>query len=571
MNYKLKVEKRDYSSYTIISHLTYQEVELSDFTPAKHHLFHEDVFQKDEDSINIVHSIVRNSSYIPGVLVTTQTYGKYKDKSLYKCLPDDTRLPAFLIPYTPKIGFAKQKTSKYVVFRFADWSSRHPRGVLLNVLGDVEDLNAFYEYEMYCRSLYASIKQFTKATMKALQKTSETEYIDMIAQRFGVTNCDNANIYTIDPRTSRDFDDAFSIQVLEDHTLLSIYIANVTLWLDALDLWNSFSNRVATIYLPDRKRPMLPTVLSDALCSLQEGRSRFAFVLDIQVIDGEIVAYTFSNKLVKVARNLRYDTTELEELPDYHKLFETVRLMNRKQRHLRHIETSHQTVAYLMILMNYLSAKKMLEHQGGIYRSMQIKPEYKNSELPAEYDTFLKGWNSSGGKYVLFSEEYREHDILDLEMYTHITSPIRRLVDLLNISYLQNCLGLYTYSGQFTQFWDKWTKDGLVYINNTMKSIRKVQNECAIITRCETDPDVLKREHVALIFNKLDKNDGLFHFTVYFQEFNLVLKYITNLDLSDLTFHYFQIYYFVSASHLKQKVRIKHVRECDLKSKQEEL
>ena len=35
--------------------------------------------------------------------------------------------------------------------------------------------------------------------------------------------------------------------------VLSIYISNVTIWLDVLDLWKSFSRRVATIYLPDRK------------------------------------------------------------------------------------------------------------------------------------------------------------------------------------------------------------------------------------------------------------------------------------------------------------------------------
>ena len=32
---------------------------------------------------------------------------------------------------------------------------------------------------------------------------------------------------------------------------------------DHLNIWESFSRRVSTIYLPDRKRPMLPTILSD--------------------------------------------------------------------------------------------------------------------------------------------------------------------------------------------------------------------------------------------------------------------------------------------------------------------
>ena len=62
---------------------------------------------------------------------------------------------------------------------------------------------------------------------------------------------------------------------------LEQYISNVVFWMEILDLWESFDDRIATIYLPDRKRPMLPTILSDALCSLQENRIRFAFTLDI--------------------------------------------------------------------------------------------------------------------------------------------------------------------------------------------------------------------------------------------------------------------------------------------------
>ena len=41
--------------------------------------------------------------------------------------------------------------------------------------------------------------------------------------------------------------------------------------------------RISTIYLPDKKRPMLPTILSDCLCSLQANKNRIAFVLDIKL------------------------------------------------------------------------------------------------------------------------------------------------------------------------------------------------------------------------------------------------------------------------------------------------
>ena len=78
--------------------------------------------------------------------------------------------------------------------------------------------------------------------------------------------------------------------------------------MDIMELWDSFSNRISTIYLPDRKRPMLPTVLSDALCSLTENDTRFAFEVSF-IIDNssnKITSYQFNNSIIKVKKNLRY-------------------------------------------------------------------------------------------------------------------------------------------------------------------------------------------------------------------------------------------------------------------------
>ena len=62
----------------------------------------------------------------------------------------------------------------------------------------------------------------------------------------------------------------------------------------------SFSERIATIYLPDRKRPMLPTCLADCLCSLIENLCRFAITCDITVCKNEITNIRYKNTLIKV-------------------------------------------------------------------------------------------------------------------------------------------------------------------------------------------------------------------------------------------------------------------------------
>ena len=59
-------------------------------------------------------------------------------------------------------------------------------------------------------------------------------------------------IYTVDPVNSRDFDDAFGIEMCGDkpYYILSIYISNVSFWLDTLDLWESFQKEyLLFIYL----------------------------------------------------------------------------------------------------------------------------------------------------------------------------------------------------------------------------------------------------------------------------------------------------------------------------------
>ena len=45
-----------------------------------------------------------------------------------------------------------------------------------------------------------------------------------------------------------------------------------------MELWDSFSQRISTIYLPDRKRPMLANyIIRLPYVVLQENETRFAF------------------------------------------------------------------------------------------------------------------------------------------------------------------------------------------------------------------------------------------------------------------------------------------------------
>ena len=95
--------------------------------------------------------------------------------------------------------------------------------------------------------------------------------------------------------------------------------------------------------------------------------------------------------------------------------------------------------------------------------------------------------------------------MLELDAYIHITSPIRRLVDLLNMIQFQQNTSMIHLSAQAQTFYDKWMQD-LDYINASMRSIRKVQTDCNLLHLCSTQPSIMEtlnqlREGIGLAFD----------------------------------------------------------------------
>lgn len=531
------------------------------FNPYAEKMFNQDIIDIGENGEVVrIASLLRNQKSISGVLVLegnkSYGYGKTGKRMLYKCIPDDRRLPPFLVPYSLDVsGFSKKFVNKYVVFKFKEWDGEKPVGELVVTIGDVNVLENFYEYQLYCKNLNASIQDFTAETKKRLGSGIEerimTEY--KVEDRRGWSG-----IYTIDPVGSKDFDDAFGLSAssVDGCVRLSVYISNVALWMDALKLWTSFSQRISTIYLPDRKRPMLPSVLSDILCSLLEKKVRFAFTMDVDVNEstGEIVGdVVFKNTSIVVERNFRYDEADLEGCVVYQRALRLVQKM-------APTSDSHDFVAYIMILMNYKCAVRFAERKNGIYRSFKFKSglEFPDT-LPKDVALSLKTWHSNGSSYIKYDGE-KVHEMMKFNEYVHITSPIRRLVDLLNIVRLMDNEGLVAMSGDMQRFYEHWTGDeSLAYINQSMRSIRKVQNDCALLAMCVTKPEVMERVYTGFVFEAMERNDGLWLYIVYVPELKLSSKFIHYSRMELYSEHKFKIYLFEDKDALKKKIRMEKV------------
>lgn len=587
MLYKIHVNDRSYNSWEVFDTNKFNKVEVN-INPIEGKLFANDVFTIDKNNkITIVHSSIRSGPAIPGVLILdgNKTYGRDKKqveglisknhgsknhtiknhtgKLLYKCIPDDTRLPSFLVPYEMKnMGFSKVFKNIYVTFNFDEWEDKHPKAKLDNVIGPVDILDNFYEYQLYCKSLHASIQKFQKDTIKSLENKCHDGIIETIINKYpnieDRTNQSYWNIITIDPQNSVDYDDGFSIVDLEKGVKqLSIYISNVTIWMDVLNLWDSFSRRISTIYLPDKKRPMLPTILSDCLCSLQENVRRVVFVMDVFIKDNEITDIKFCNALIKVSNNYVYEDPKLLGDQKYHKILETTHELCKKYKYMNSVRNSHELVSYLMILMNYHCAKELIKHKTGIFRSTIIKRDFSVPDtLPEDVGKFIKIWNSASGQYIDGSEIVAtRHEFLDVDAYIHITSPIRRLVDLLNMIKFQTTIGMISLSQTTNQFYEKWLNE-LEYINVTMRSIRKLQCDCTLLDLCHNNPEIMEKDYDGYLFDKLYRNDGLYQYIVFLPELKLSSRITLREDLDNFISKKFKLFLFNDEEKFKRKIRL---------------
>ena len=579
---KININHRNYSDWSIFSAdtlLQLDKISLTslfvdvEFDPIQHKLFTGDIFTFENSIVTIHNSPIRTMQDIPAVLILTdnKTYGRKKGKLLYKCVPDDIRLPVFLVPYEIKhVGFSKVFSNLYVTINFSDWSGNTlPFATLTQNIGPVDILENFYEYQLYCKSLNTSMQKFNNATKMLVKEDHEAFIRNIVLKHPSIEDRTSSyTVFSVDPSNCSDFDDAFSIKIQDDNTvLLSIYIANVVIIMDALNLWSSVSKRIATIYLPDKKRPMLPTILSDCLCSLQKGSSRFAFVLDLVInqTNNEIISTKYSNCLIRVSKNYVYEEPDLLKNASYILLLDTTRLLSQKYKYINHISGSHDVVAYLMILMNYFSAKELLKNKVGIFRSTVVNAKQQPilpDNVPEDVVKFVKIWNSSFGQYVVINDDFGlnlglnllNHSLLNMDAYIHITSPIRRLVDLLNLVQFQKVLQLSTLSQNTSDFYLYWT-DKIDHINVTMRAIKKIQNDCCLLDTFNKGC-VLDKLYDGYCFDKIARSDGLFQYIVFLPELKLTSKVTIREDLNNYQLKQYKLFLFNNEEKFKKKIRL---------------
>jgi exoribonuclease R len=287
---------------------------------------------------------------------------------------------------------------------------------------------------------------------------------------------------TLDPATSTDLDQAFSIESSDGDLLLHYAIADVAWFVedgDAVDLdaWR----RGETFYLPDGRAGLYPPVLSEGAASLLPDGPRPSVIFTVRV-DGEgaVKLDGAERAIIRSRAKLAYDSVRATDLPPGFTELSLRMAANETRRGASRVDPPEQEVerladgsfrlafrpilqsekdnAALSLAANMAIADAMLAHHTGLFRVMSgpdasrvarlrnaakalglswpesaSLPDYQRTLDPADPKQAALMLEirraSPGASYQAYREgETPWHEAM-AATYAHATAPLRRLAD----------------------------------------------------------------------------------------------------------------------------------------------
>ncbi|HDZ10974.1 MAG TPA: ribonuclease R, partial [Bacteroidetes bacterium] len=251
----------------------------------------------------VVEILERNQSNIVGIF----REGKYFNY----VVPDNLKIVwDILIP--PKMDL-KAKSGQKVVVKILEWehSQLNPEGEIVEILGYPDESGV--DVLSVAKSLDLPVS-FSKTILEEAEKIPQKIPASEIDRRLDLRE---EEIFTIDPEDAKDFDDAVSLEILENGFYkLGVHIANVSFYVsEGHSLDNEALHRGTSVYLVDRVIPMLPERLSNEVCSLRPGEDRLTFsVIMILNRKGVVTDYEIRESIIRSKRRFSYE--EVQEIID---------------------------------------------------------------------------------------------------------------------------------------------------------------------------------------------------------------------------------------------------------------
>jgi len=361
----------------------------------------------------VVTIIKRNTEYVVGTLRV--------GKNGIIVESDDDKLPSVKI-FKPDLMGANNgdKVVAKIVF---DDENQTMHGVITEVLGKSGTVAA--EQLSIIRS-YKIKDKFEDSTLAEAKKIKSTVTPKDLEGREDFTQL---RTITIDGEDSRDFDDAISVERIENGGYrLGVHIADVSHYVkegSAID--SEAYTRGTSVYFPDLVIPMLPEQLSNGICSLREGVKRLTLsviidldkncnVLNSRISEGVIVSkhrmtYTNVQKMIDGDSEVIEQYKDIEQdILDYVEISSKLKEKRFERGEIRFdipepiitenddgsiakiekrpVDESHQLIESLMILCNEVVAKTYFTKKYPFIYRVHEKPEKERVESLIE---ILKG------------------------------------------------------------------------------------------------------------------------------------------------------------------------------------
>lgn len=148
-----------------------------------------------------------------------------------------------------------------------------PEGIITKVLGPSGEPRVEIQGVMLAHGLIQDFSDEAMATANHVAQSFDPDSVEEHRE-----DVSDRLVVTIDPETARDYDDAISLEPLDNGwSRLGVHIADVSHFVvPGTPLDDEAFSRGTSVYFPRHVVPMLPQVLSNGVCSLQEGVKRFA-------------------------------------------------------------------------------------------------------------------------------------------------------------------------------------------------------------------------------------------------------------------------------------------------------
>lgn len=234
--------------------------------------------------------------------------GTYHKSEYYGfVVPDDPRVYRDFYIHEKKSLSAQNGQKVVVELEKWDTSQLNPEGNIIEILGYPGDPGVDVSSVAIGHGLQLG---FNKKVAEEARKMRLLITPEEVSRRLDLRN---ERTFTIDPVDAKDFDDAVSLEKLENgHYRLGVHIADVSFFVkEGTPLDKEALQRGTSVYLVDRVIPMLPEHLSNEMCSLQPYQDRLTFSCIMDMTPrGEVVDYRILPSIINSKRRFTYEEVQ---------------------------------------------------------------------------------------------------------------------------------------------------------------------------------------------------------------------------------------------------------------------